>query len=63
VWYIKFNVSDESAVPSAEYYPENGGNRFFRNNIYQQSKGHNFLKAGNLETRGRESLKSNRSKL
>jgi hypothetical protein len=63
VWYIKFNVLDKSAAPSAEYYPKDGGNRFFRNNIRQQSKRHNFLKDHNLDIRGQESLKSNRSKL
>jgi len=63
VWYIKFNVLDESGAPSAECYPENGNNRFFRNNIQQMNKGHNFLKDRNLDIRGRQSLKYNRSKI
>jgi len=63
VWFIKFNVLDESAAPFAEYYPKDGGNIFFRNNIRQQSKRHNFLKDLNLDIRGQESLKPNRSKL
>jgi len=63
VWYIKSNVLDESAAQSAEYYPKDEGNRFFGNNIRQQSKGRNFLKDRNFDIRGQESLKSNRPKV